>query len=118
MAIVETPSVTIEQFRRGRGQNRKEKFSVNDLPFPSGPGKAAYHQRWRRQFKHSLYHWAGTTLDPFGANAIMGPKVREIWNAVYPTLVFADDDPVWNIIRAVVSARFVRVFHSPVESES
>lgn len=106
MAIVETPSVTIEQFRRGRGQGRKEKYSVHDLPFPSGPGKATYHQKWRRQFKHSLYHWAGTTLDPFGANAIMGPKVREIWNTVYPTLVFADDDPAWTIIRAVVSAGF------------
>ena len=57
------------------------------------------------------YHWAGTTLDLFGANAVMGPKVCEIWNAVYPTLAFTDDDPAWNIIHAVVSVCFSFTFH-------
>jgi len=98
MNIVQSPSVDIEQFRRGRGQ-KKEKYTVNDLPFPSGFGKAAYH----RQFKNSLYQWAGTVPDPFGTNAIMGAKVREIWNAVYPTLVLEKDDPAWDAIRGVVS---------------
>ena len=106
MAVVETPSVTIEQFHWGCRQNQKEKFSVNNLPFPSGPGKAAYHQRWCWQFKNSLYHWAGTTLNLFYANTVMEPKVHEIWSAVYPTLVLADNDPVWNIIHSVVSAHF------------
>lgn len=100
MRLVQTPSIDIEQFRRGRGP-KKEKYTVIDLPFPAGPGKAAYHQKWRRQFKHSLYHWAGTVSDPFGTNAIMGPKVREIWNAVYPTLVLENDDPAWDVIRGV-----------------
>ena len=114
MNIVQTPSVDIEQFRRGRGQ-KKEKYTVNDLPFPSGLGKAAYHQKWRRQFKNSLYQWASTVPDPFGTNAIMGTKVREIWNTVYPTLVLEKDDPAWDAIRGVVSN--LMIVHNRLEFE-
>ena len=114
MNIVQTPSVDVEQFRRGRGQ-KKEKYTVNDLPFPSGLGKAAFHQKWRRQFKHSLYQWASTIPDPFGTNAIMGTKVREIWNTVYLTLVLEKDDPAWDAIRGVVSN--LMIIHNRLESE-
>ena len=51
----------------------------------------------------------------FGTNAIMGTKVSEIWNMVYPPLVLEKDDPAWDAICGVVSN--LMIVHNPLESE-
>lgn len=92
---------------------RRPSYTVNMLPFPSGPGGLAYTSTFRKAYKANLIHWAATIEDPFGTNAIMEPTIRYEWNNNFPELDVDFVDPEQNVPPNVTN-----IIYSVVRSDS
>ncbi|KAI9430410.1 hypothetical protein H4582DRAFT_2086922 [Lactarius indigo] len=66
-----------------RKRQRKQRYSVADLPFPGG-GRGVH--TWRRVFLPQLHGWVGTQEDPFGANCQMEGEIVNIWKRTFPSV--------------------------------
>ncbi|KIK01504.1 hypothetical protein K443DRAFT_6893 [Laccaria amethystina LaAM-08-1] len=81
--IVEKPVTNVDT----AAQQKHVKFTVNALPFPSGPQSAAYHARWRKHAHTLFIDYAATRPCAYRANSDLTPQViHTIWNNNFPAL--------------------------------
>ena len=83
-----------------RGRTRKLNPKTQNLPLPPDP---EYFAKWGKVFVPQLYAWAGSTNDPFGANAKMAGEVEVIWKHVFPDVDIDETDRyvVLKVVRVI-----------------
>ncbi|KAF8870452.1 hypothetical protein BD779DRAFT_1478893 [Infundibulicybe gibba] len=90
--------------RGNRGRTKKVKYMVSSLPFPGGAEGSAYFKKYRKIFKPTLIAWASTLDDPFGANSLIEPTIRELWALIFPKINYLDpNDKKWRPIDSIAS---------------
>ena len=81
--IVDKPVTNVDT----ASQQKCVKFTINALPFPSGPQSTAYHTKWRKHAHTSFIDYAATRPCAYRANFDLTPEViHMIWNDNFPEL--------------------------------
>ncbi|KAF8873358.1 hypothetical protein BD779DRAFT_1679258 [Infundibulicybe gibba] len=94
---------TEEAGNRGNHRTKRVKYTVTSLPFPGGAEGSAYFKKYRKTFKPTLIAWASTLDDPFGANSLIEPTIRELWALIFPKINLDPNDKKWRPIDSIAS---------------